>query len=62
MTRSEELRQEALDAGRRADQSKSLREAVTHRKRQRALDSLASNEEWLEGKSGSQTQSTPDPA
>ena len=53
-SKADEYRRQAKEAGKRADESKSLKKAVTERKRQKGLEQLADNEDWLNGKRGSQ--------
>ena len=50
MSKADDLRQQAKDAGRRADEASSLQISVTERKRQKGLEQLADNEDWLDGK------------
>lgn len=50
MSRADDLRQQAKDAGKRANESRSLQTSVTERKRQKGLEQLADNEDWLDGK------------
>lgn len=50
MSKADDLRQQAKDAGRRADQAKSLQISTTERTRQKGLEQLAENEDWLDGK------------
>lgn len=48
--KAEELRNQAKKAGKSAGEAKSLRASATARKRQKGLNQLADNEDWLEGK------------
>jgi len=50
MSKADDLRKEAKEAGKRGDKSKSLREGATERKREQALNEMADNEDWLDGK------------
>jgi hypothetical protein len=50
MSKSDDLRQEAIAAGTRGDQTKSLREGAKQHKREKALNDMADNEDWLDGK------------
>jgi hypothetical protein len=47
---ADELRQRAKEAGKRGTESKSLKEGALERKRQKALNDMADNEDWLDGK------------
>jgi hypothetical protein len=49
-SKADDLRQQAKEAGERADKTTSLGEAVTQRKLQKGLEQLANNEDWLDGK------------
>lgn len=46
---ADDLRQQAKEAGKRGDKTKSLREGARERRREKALNDLADNENWLEG-------------
>ena len=48
---TEELRARSEVEKRSAAVSKSLKKAVEHRKRSKALSDMADNEDWLDGKS-----------
>ena len=48
MSKADDLRKEAEEAGKRGD--KSLREGAQERRRERALNDMADNEDWLDGK------------
>ena len=50
MSKADDLRKEAKEAGKRGDESKSLRKGATERKREQALNDMADNEDWLDGK------------
>ena len=50
MSKADDLRKEAKEAGKRGDRSKSLREGATERRREQALNDMADNEDWLDGK------------
>jgi hypothetical protein len=50
--KSEDLRREADAENKAARKSKSLRESGGHRRCGRALNDMADNEDWLDGKSG----------
>jgi hypothetical protein len=50
MSKADDLRKEAKEAGKRGDKSKSLREGATERNREQALNDMADNEDWLDGK------------
>jgi hypothetical protein len=49
--KSEDLRWEADAENKAARKSKSLRESGGHRRRGQALNDMADNEDWLDGKS-----------
>ena len=49
MSKADDLRKQAEEAGKRGDESKSLRRGAQERKREKALNDLADNEDWLEG-------------
>ena len=49
MTKADELRQQADDAGKKARETKSLTESVLQHKREKGLNQLADNEDWLDG-------------
>lgn len=46
---ADDLRKQAEEAGVRGDKTKSLREGFKEHKRERALNDLADNEDWLDG-------------
>jgi hypothetical protein len=48
--RSEEFRRQAAAAGQKAEETASLTEAIQQRRRQKGLEQLAENEDWLDGK------------
>lgn len=48
MSKSDDLRKEAKEAGKHGD--KSLKEGSREHKRAKALNDLADNEDWLDGK------------
>jgi hypothetical protein len=50
MSKADDLRKEAEEAGKRGDKSKSLRKGAQEHKREKALNDLADNEDWLDGK------------
>ena len=50
MSKADEFREQAKEAGERASQSKSFEKAAIQRRRQKGLTQLADNEDWLEGK------------
>ncbi len=50
MSKADDLRKQAEEAGKRGDKSKSLREGAQQRKREKALNDMADNEDWLDGK------------
>jgi hypothetical protein len=50
MAKADDLRKQAKEAGKRGDRSKSLREGAQERKREQALNDMADNEDWLDGK------------
>lgn len=50
MSKADDLRKEAEAAGKRGDKSKSLRKGAQERKREKALNDMADNEDWLDGK------------
>jgi hypothetical protein len=50
MTKTDDLRSQARDAGRRAQGTKSLRTSSEERRREKGLHQLADTEDWLEGK------------
>lgn len=50
MSKAEDLRKQAKEAGKRGTKSKSLREGAQERKREKALNDMADNEDWLDGK------------
>ena len=50
MSKADDLRKEAKEAGKRGDKTKSLKEGAREHKREKALNDMADNEDWLEGK------------
>ena len=60
MTKADDFRKRAKDAGKKAEESSSAKEAALQRKRQEGLDHLDSNEDWLDGKPGSQPNTNDD--
>ena len=50
MSKADDLRNQAEQAGKRGNKSKSLREGAKEHKREKALNDLADNEDWLDGK------------
>jgi hypothetical protein len=50
MSKADDLRKEAEEAGERGDKSKSLRKGAQEHKREKALNDMADNEDWLDGK------------
>lgn len=46
---ADNLRKKAREAGERGDKTKALREGAKEHKRERALNDLADNEDWLDG-------------
>jgi hypothetical protein len=50
MAKAEDLRKQAEEAGKRGDKSKSLRKGAQERRREKALNDMADNEDWLDGK------------
>ena len=55
MSKADDLRQQAKDAGLRADEAKSLQTAITERRRQKGLEQLANNEDWLDGRTAAKS-------
>jgi hypothetical protein len=49
VSKSEDLRKQAEEAGKRGDESKSLRKGAEERRREKALNDMADNEDWLDG-------------
>jgi hypothetical protein len=49
LSKAEDLREQATDAGKRGDKTKSIREGAQEHKRERALNDMADNEDWLDG-------------
>ena len=49
MSKSGDLRKQAEEAGKRGDESKSLRKGAEERRREKALNDMADNEDWLDG-------------
>jgi hypothetical protein len=54
MSKAEDLRKEAEEAGKRGD--KSLRKGAQERRREKALNDMADNEDWLDGKPNPQPE------
>ena len=50
MSKADDLRKEAKQAGKRGDKTKSLKEGAREHKREKALNDMADNEDWLDGK------------
>jgi hypothetical protein len=50
MSKVDELRRQAAEAGEKVRKSKSLSESAIERKREKGLNQLADNEDWLDGK------------
>jgi hypothetical protein len=50
MSKSDDLRNLATEAGKRGDKSKSLREGAKEHRIEKALNDMADNEDWLDGK------------
>lgn len=50
MSKSDDLRNLAKEAGKRGDKSKSLREGAREHRIEKALNDMADNEDWLDGK------------
>jgi hypothetical protein len=50
MSKADDLRKQAKEAGKRGVKSRSLREGALERKRENALNDMADNEDWLDGK------------
>ncbi|SHM68446.1 hypothetical protein [Bradyrhizobium lablabi] len=50
MSKADDLRKEAEEAGKRGDKSKSLRKGALEHRREKALNDMADNEDWLDGK------------
>jgi hypothetical protein len=50
MSKADEFRRQADEAGKRARETRSLQESATEHKREQALKQLADNEDWLDGK------------
>jgi hypothetical protein len=50
MSKADDLRKEAKDSGKRGDKTKSLKEGAREHKREKALNDMADNEDWLDGK------------
>ena len=50
VSKAEDLRKQAKEAGKRGAKSRSLREGAQERKRENALNDMADNEDWLDGK------------
>jgi hypothetical protein len=50
MSKAEDLRKQAKEAGKRGDKTKSLKEGAQEHRREKALNDMADNEDWLDGK------------
>ena len=50
MAKADEFRKQAEEARTKARKTKSLSESVKQHKREKALNHLADNEDWLDGK------------
>ena len=50
MSKSDDLRKQAKEAGERGDKTKSLKEGAAEHKREKSLNDMADNEDWLDGK------------
>jgi transcriptional regulator GlxA family with amidase domain len=50
MSKTDEFRKQAKEAGEQASKSKSLEKAAIQRRRQKKLIQLADNEDWLDGR------------
>ena len=50
MSKADDLRKDATEAGKRGDKTKSLKEGAREHKREKALNDMADNEDWLDGK------------
>jgi hypothetical protein len=50
MSKADDLRKEAKESGKRGDKTKSLKEGAREHKREKALNDMADNEDWLDGK------------
>jgi hypothetical protein len=50
MAKAEDLRKQAEEAGKRGDKTKSLKEGAREHRREKALNDMADNEDWLDGK------------
>jgi len=50
MSKADELRRQASEAGEKVRTSKSLSVRTAERKREKGLNQLADNEDWLDGK------------
>jgi hypothetical protein len=50
MSKADDLRKEATESGKRGDKTKSLKEGALEHKREKALNEMADNEDWLDGK------------
>jgi hypothetical protein len=49
-SKADDLRKEATESGKRGDKTKSLKEGALEHKREKALNEMADNEDWLDGK------------
>jgi hypothetical protein len=58
MSKSDDFRKEAKEAGKRGDKTKSLKEGAREHKREKALNDMANNEDWLDGKPESKPKSS----
>jgi hypothetical protein len=50
MSKADDLRKEATESGKRGDKTKALKEGALEHKREKALNEMADNEDWLDGK------------
>jgi hypothetical protein len=55
MSKSDDLRSQAKEADQRGTKTRSLREGADQHKRAKALNDLADNEDWLDGKAQATT-------
>lgn len=50
MSKADEFRRQADEAGKRAREAKSVKESAIEHTREQGLNQLAENEDWLDGK------------
>ncbi|QDM14591.1 hypothetical protein FNL55_00430 [Tardiphaga sp. vice352] len=50
MSKAEDLRKRAEEAGKRGDKTRSLKQGAQEHRREKALNDMADNEDWLDGK------------